>query len=544
MGVTPVGPTGGAALSSPAERRAEWRFHGAVTLALATLAVAVRSVSWQRNAALMNDGPTFLALAQKFSEGHWSEALGHAFHPLYPLAIAAARPGFDTWESAAVAVSIVSGGIAVGFLYDFLRHAFPRWAALVGAALLAVHPYAVPFSADVESEGLYMALYLGAVAFAWRTIASPRLATAAAAGLFSGLAYLTRPEGLGVALVALGVLAAQGVRGTRPIRAIAVAGCGMALAVGLVAAPYMASLDHEAGGVRLTRKKSVRAIATLAARQVIGSDPPAAAAAGPEPRAGAPSRGDPGPPRAGFSLRPVARGLVAVADAGRHAFRPDHWILAALGVASLGGTPGLRAVFLAGLVGLQGFVLLGLQLSSGYVSRRHALPPLLPLLGYVALGVPVFGGLLLVLPRRLLGRAPPSRRVVLAVGLVLVAGASTTMAVRPQRVGRAATRAAAEWLAAQGGAERVAATKQRDAYYARARYARLPEPRNGRGVDWVEALRRRGVRFAIVDERMAKRYPELAPAPAGSAPDARLRIVHRAEARGRTAVVVEILGVE
>jgi len=503
--------------------------------------MAVRAVSWHRNAALMNDGPTFLGLAQKFAEGRWNEALGHVFHPLYPLAIAAARPAFDGWESAAVAVSIVSGGVAVGFLYDFLRQSFPRWVAVVGAALLAVHPYAVPFSADVQSEGLYMALWLGAVAFSWRAIVTPRFGTAAAAGLLSGLAYLTRPEGLGVAFVAVGLAALLWLRRMRSGRAAAAIGCGIALGAALAVAPYMALLDHETGELRLTRKKSALAIATLADRPATPAaraDRAGAAADHSAPQARARPRAAVAQPGFGPSARHLARALLAVANAGRHAFRPDHWILAALGVASLGGLPGLRAAFLAALVGLYTFVLLGLQLSSGYVGTRHALPPLLPLLGYVALGVPILGRLVLALPRRLLRRGPPSQR------LALVVSASTTMAVRPQRVGREATRAAAEWLEARGGGERVAATKQRDAYYARARFARLPEPRNGQGVDWVEVLRRKGVRFAIVDERMAKRYPELEAVAAGTAPRGRLRIVHRAEARGRTATVVEILGVE
>jgi len=302
----------------------------------------------------------------------------------------------------------------------------------------------------------------------------------------------------------------------------------------------VAVLAHDDGNLRFTRKKSLRAVATLMDLRAHEPRRPGAVT----PRSGARPRRHSPPSRTTRYAGHAASALVAVAAAGRHAFRPEYWILAALGIAWLGGGPGLRGGFLAGLVGLHAFVLFGLQMSSGYVSWRHALPPLLPLLGYVALGVPVFGRLLLALPRRLLHRGPPSPGLALGIGLALLAGASTAIAVHPRRVPRAATRAAAEWLAAQGDARRVAATKQRDAYYARARFARLPEPRDEQGLDWVEALRRKGVRFAILDEGTAKRYPELESASARPAPGDRLRIVHRAEARGRTAVVVEILGVD
>ena len=71
----------------------------------------------------------------------------------------------------------------------------------LGAALLVVHSRAVEFSSDVQSDGLYVGLFAAATWLAWRAIGSRRASLAAGAGVAAGLAYLTRPEGLGVALV-------------------------------------------------------------------------------------------------------------------------------------------------------------------------------------------------------------------------------------------------------------------------------------------------------------------------------------------------------
>jgi hypothetical protein len=503
-------------------------------LALAALAVAVRLVAWARTEAIMNDGPAFLRLAWTWANGQWAEALGHPYHPLYPLAVAAVRPLFGdappgvweppVWEAAGAAVSIASGGLAAVFLYDFLRRAFGGWVPVVGTVLYAVHPYAVPYTADVQTEGLYFALFLAAVDVAWRAVETPRFGLAAAAGATSGLAYLTRPEGIGVVLAAGGVMALLALRGLRTPRQLAGFAAGVALGAGLTMTPYLVAVQRTSGDLQLTQKKSLVDIATLDEDAVELRE---------RERGEAPRAREPAWRKWG---RRAAHGTSEVVGAARHTFRLDHWIVGALGVWAVGGPPGLRALFLAALVGLYGAVLFGLQLTAGYVSMRHALPPLLPLLGYVALGVPTVGRVVLT-PARLLRRGPPAPRTALLVGLALLATASTVMATRPQREDRAASRAAAEWLAERGGAEQVAATKQRDAYYAETRYARMPRAREG--ADWVASVRQRGVRYIILDERAAREYPGLGEEGL-TALDPRLRVLHRTEAHGRWAVVLEI----
>jgi hypothetical protein len=503
------------AAAEPAPPRTRVELLGLV--GLVTLAIAVRTLAWLRATAMMNDGPTFIGIAEQFAAGDVTEALAHAFHPLYPLAIALVKPLFAAWDDAAACVSILSGGLAVFALYGFLRRAFDPTVAWVGALLLAVHPYAVPFSADVQSEGLYIALFLAAVAATWRALVTRRVIVAVGAGVLGGFAYLVRPEGIGVTLVGLTLIGIGVTRRDWSLAAAARVAAALALGAGLLMGPYLAAVARDEGQLTLTRKKSISAIARFETRD----DDPAPGSAEPVEIVGA--------GRAQLALDTAA----AIADPARHGFRPDHWILLGLGLFAARGRPGARAIYLGTIVLLYAFVLTGLQLSSGYVSMRHVLPPLLPCLGYVALGIPVAGRVLLAGPARLAGRRP-SPGAALALGLALVVVASGLMAVRPRREARAAVRAAAGWLQLHAPEKQiVASSKLRDAYYAGAPgWLRLPDP--GPEEAWVRGLRAQGVRFVVLDGRDLDRYPALAP----GAPYAEL--VHRSDVGGRWAGVWEL----
>ena len=189
-----------------------------LAVALCALAAfALRLARWGRTEVLFNDGPVFLALAERSAAGQLETLLQHPFHPLYPLAVAALHalgaPLGLGFERAGALVSALAGGAAVLALHGFVRRAFGPREGLVAAFLLAFHAGAVETGGDVQSESLYLALFLASAAALWQTLCDGRLRAAFAAGACSGLAYLTRPEGLGVALVGLGLLALYTVRG-------------------------------------------------------------------------------------------------------------------------------------------------------------------------------------------------------------------------------------------------------------------------------------------------------------------------------------------
>jgi hypothetical protein len=183
---------------------------------------------------------------------------------------------------------------------------------------------------------------------------------------------------------------------------------------------------------------------------------------------------------------------------------------------------------------LYGGVLVLLVWSAGYVSRRHALPFLLPLVGLAAVGWERGGST--ILDRRGLALGDRRRRArwivgALVVTLVLAWGPRD---LRLRRADRAAVRAAAEWLAVHhpdSGA--VAAQKLRVAYLAGAPFVPLPSGRDG----LLEAqLRQRRAHWIVIDEDKLGDHLGLA-----EGVGKWLEPVHRSEAGGRGALVLEIV---
>jgi len=489
--------------------------------ALVGVAAAVRALVWSRTAALHDDGPIFLRLAAAAADARWSDLLAHPQHPLYPLVVALATPLCGDPERAGAAVSVLSGALAVGAGTLLLRDLFGREVGWVGGVLLALHPTAVAQSADVQSEGLYLALFLGALAVLWRSLQRPSAPALLGAGALSGAAYWVRPEGLGVVLLGAALHVGRAALGRAPLRRALAAAALLGLGAAVVAGPYVGALRAETGRWQLTSKKSVSGMATLEA-----TDPRRAPSAR-SPLAPAPvlpRASDEPPPRSGAGRWIHALGELYTAAAP--AFRFELLPFLALGIFACRGRPGGRAAFVAGLAGLYGVVLLALGLTAGYVSRRHALPPLVPAVGYAAVGLWAAADLLAArAPGRLRRARAPLTAVLVAAALLLLPAD-----LRPRRAERLAERRAAEWLRARPElAGPVAAGRLRVAYYAGERFVPLPSaPERG----MVAYLRGRGARYVIVDEAEVDDHRGLGEALSGP-----LRLLHREQAGGRSAAI-------
>jgi len=497
------------------------------------LAGALRWLRWEHTGALFNDGPQFLWIAQRMAADDWASALAHDYHPLYPLLILLGHllgaPALD-WESAAVGVSVLCGVLSVALLYGFVRDTFGWPAAPLAAALLAMHLRAVDFSSDVYSEAPYLAAFLAALWLGWRAMADRSTALAAWAGALAGVAYLVRPEGLGAGLVfaacvLLGVL--------RRIWSPVVAGrwlLACALGALLVGLPYATVVRVQDGSWALTRKKSVSLLARGGTR---ASDP--SAALGPSP---APPVREHLPPPPSAQPTPARPTLLQALDRFQSKLLSAAGypvaLLLVLGVASLRGPPGLRGIFLLSLSGLYAGVLFALEWNVGYLSRRHAFPPLVPLFGYAALGMPVLGRGLLRLGRRMGLRRAASPGLALALGLAVAVVPGLVRQLPERRSGKVATRQAAEWLRNHSAQPLVVAARRvRVAYYARARYVPIPEPVE---VGGIPALRAQGATHVILSA------DDLGPADwAALLERGDLRLLRRFDVRGDEALLLRLL---
>jgi len=532
------------------ERRARWSRIAGLCL-LAAGAAWLRWTAWQRTAAIFDDGPVFLYLAEALIDGEFAAALSHPYHPGYPAAIAVVAPFAASLESAAVAVSVTAGSLSVLLLYGFVREAFDESAAWIAALLLAVHPPSVFFTSDVQSEGLYTAFFLASAWATWHALLSARGRAAALAGVLAGLAYLVRPEGIGIAIAGIAGGIWLGLRRSWK-RRTAAAWCALfAIGAAAAVAPYVLVLRAETGVWMLTQKKSVAVLAGVGGRAGSPGGAPAASPVRVIPRNG-PLPGSEVAELAMAPPRPLARAGAAARElyfAAASALRVEVIGFLAVGLIVIRGRPGRRALFIGVSIALYAAVLLALGATSGYVSRRHALPPLLLLFGYLAVGLRRVGS---TVARRMLSRSSPSdvkvERLGAVLGVVFIACLFLPRDLAHRRTDRAAERSAAEWLREQrdvvppgppgspGPPGPVAARRIREAYYAGAGFVPIPV----RGYP-PEALLRyltdRSVRYVVIDDGRIDDHEGLR-----GAWELGMRRVHHVELGGREASVLEIVG--
>jgi len=551
-----------------------------------------------RTVVLFNDGPAFLSMAEAIGEGRWSAVVAHPYHPLYPFCtwLVSSWLGLDL-ETAAVAVSVAGGMMAVVAIQRLVRDALGRGPAWVAGALVALHPSAVDLSSDVMSDGLYSGLFLLGLWLLVRTVtrASPR--AAAGAGGLAGLAYWVRPEGIGLLPVGVLVLLWRSRKAGEERRRLLAAASVLVCVGAVVAAPYVWALERQTGELALTRKKTLQGLAL--------GDPSPSLAVGSEgigtPGLGS-GDGSDAPPllvlpeqsvRAdGPGARPPPRTLAGAVEAGWRVLRtalsalryevallvvwgvlewsrgargggratgestlratagsmseggraPSDAMLGSLLGSTLRSTRGWTTRTLIGTTVLYGGLLVLLVWGAGYVSRRHALPFMLPWIGFAALTV-------IVLLRAGLGAgsrgtsAPPGSgaggrgRVRRWVALALIAGLLSGWGARDLRLRRGerwALREAATWLArSHPDTGPVAGQKLRVAYYAGAPFVPLPSGRHG---SLESALRARGARWIVIDAGKLGDHLGLSEGiGTWSSP------VHRVEGRDRVALILEVL---
>ena len=535
---------GSNAREAPAERINDLWSSPRVLPAIALLAIALRAVMAVRTSVMFEDGPHFIEVAARFSNGDIAGALAHPYHPLYSALIALVSFVTGNVEVAALAISILGGTVAVVATYIFLRDAFDERVAAFGSLLFAISPYAVRFTADVQSEGLYLAFFVSGVALLYRGVTRDDTPLLIAAGFAAGLAYLTRPEGAGLIAVGGIVIGQRFVSGrlsfARAAKSAA-ALCGSGL---VVAAPYLWALAENNTAV-LSGKKSLFRTMGLTAEAtaswwILGGLLLLALA---------------------FGLRVVRRrepfnhfpaGMIAatlmallvgqLAWAGEvtvfasvlvSTLRPEIAVLVVLGLVALrrtGTAP--RDTFIAVALILYAAVLVGLLLNYGYLSRRHVMP-LLPLaLGYAGIGA-VF--LTEAIADRFFKPGADRRAGVLIVGLaaLLVLG-SAPKTLHDHREDVVAQRLAAEWLKEQDLAPgRVASNKRRTGYYANRPWRSLTR---GSALRQMDELARERVRYIVADDRELGYRDHFPPTPGFA-----LQELHRVSRGGRSAMVFELL---
>lgn len=173
---------------------------------LLVLAVAMRLLTCVRTPVPGRDGATYLWMAQQWQHGRLDAFFDTVFHPLYPFLVGMLLRVWPQLD-AVVAGQIVSascGALAVLPIWRMTQLVFGDRAALWAGFAYAIGTWFVRHPAECLTEGPFFLL----VAL-WALSVLPARPRPALAGLAAGAAYLTRPEGALLVVLALAHLAVR-----------------------------------------------------------------------------------------------------------------------------------------------------------------------------------------------------------------------------------------------------------------------------------------------------------------------------------------------
>jgi hypothetical protein len=223
-----------------------------LAIVILVLAAAWRIALAAQVPVMSRDGVVFCRYAESLGRqgAAWLRHPDAQQHPLFPALLLGGQrialalgtpPGPQTWQAAGqvvcctagLCVVVLVGALAARLVVLLELPVDDRSARLWAMALAALLDLNLGLSADVMSDQVHLALYLGAVRLALPSWSVWRLALA---GLASGLAFLTRQEGFlpAVAAVIALVLAAKSLGWRRAT----VAAAAVLVAFLAVAGPY------------------------------------------------------------------------------------------------------------------------------------------------------------------------------------------------------------------------------------------------------------------------------------------------------------------
>lgn len=190
--------------------------------------------------------------------------LNHVLHaywsPFYPFVVALFAYIVPDFELAGRLVQIFSVLVIILLVFSFTRKKFGKRTAFAAALLLAFYTLTARYSIKAETDFIYTVMAVGGVFLAWNALEFKKVWQIFVSGLLFGLAYLTRPEGVGFLLVLLGILflvllyqifTRQNI--IKLVAMLVLAGIGFSLA----AAPYVYYLHRETGVWTISTKGTV-----------------------------------------------------------------------------------------------------------------------------------------------------------------------------------------------------------------------------------------------------------------------------------------------
>ena len=220
---------------------------------------------------IANDSAAYGFIARDFLKGHYIKGLSSPAPPLYSFLIFLFSPDTAHVEIIGRFISLFFGTLTIIPLFFLVKKAIGQREAIFLAILYSFHPYLVTYSGMLLTEATYWGLLVLSVYFFWKGLEKQVTWKIGLAGCFLGLAYLTRPEGIGYVLVYLIWIIVEGILKKGWFKKIALIGV-LILSVLIFVAPYVIYI-HQETGQWLISKKSLIAQSQFFKKGVDEADP-------------------------------------------------------------------------------------------------------------------------------------------------------------------------------------------------------------------------------------------------------------------------------
>ncbi len=226
-----------------------------VLLILVTFGLRLYAVLMAQGIA--NDSAAYGFMARDFLKGHFTKGLSSPAPPFYPFLIFLFSPDTTHVEITGRLISLLFGTLAIVPLFYLIKEAVGQKEAIFSVFFYSFHPYLVTYSGMLLTEATYWGLLVLSVYFFWTGLKKEKVWRISFSGVFLGLAYLTRPEGVGYILVYLVWMVVDGVLRKNWFKKLILIGV-LIPSVFVFVIPYIIYI-HQETGQWLISKKAVEA---------------------------------------------------------------------------------------------------------------------------------------------------------------------------------------------------------------------------------------------------------------------------------------------
>jgi 4-amino-4-deoxy-L-arabinose transferase-like glycosyltransferase len=199
------------------------------------------------------DSAEYGFVARDFLRGDFIKGLFSPAPPFYPLLIYLFSPDTTHVEIAGRFLSLFFGTLSIIPLFYLVKEAIGQKEAILSALLYTFHPYLVTYSGMLLTESTYWGLLTLSVFFFWTGLRREKVWRIALSGCFLGLAYLTRPEGIGYVLVYLAWVVIDGILRKKWFKRLILIGVFIP-SVFIFVIPYIIYIHQETGQWLISKK--------------------------------------------------------------------------------------------------------------------------------------------------------------------------------------------------------------------------------------------------------------------------------------------------